>query len=91
MLSYKLFHYRALTRIGNSYYKEGNYEDAKKFYDKSLLENRCKETLQKFKDCEKKLEAAKKLAYVNPEIAIEEKNKGNECFKKGLYQLYTKF
>jgi len=83
-VDYKLIA-KALTRIGNSYYKQDNLEEAKKYYDKSLLENRCKETLQKYNDCIKKLEVQKKLAYINPEIAIEEKNKGNEYFKKGAY------
>ena len=75
------FH-RAFTRIGNSYYKQENLEEAKKYYDKSLLENSCKETLQKRDECKKKLEAQKKLAYINPDIAIEEKNKGNELISK---------
>merc|ERR1712183_627632 len=59
-VDYKLIA-KALTRIGNSYYKQDNLEEAKKYYDKSLLENRCKETLQKYNDCIKKLEVQKKL------------------------------
>lgn len=76
---------KAFSRMGNSYSKEGDLPNALKHYNKSLTEHRTKETLGKVQDIEKQMKEKERLAYINPEISQEEKDKGNDFYKKGQY------
>lgn len=76
--------------MGNAYLKKGDYEKAKFYYEKSLTEHRTPETRAKLADVEKLLHDEKKKAYINPEVSLEEKTKGNECFQKGDYATAVK-
>ncbi|XP_046849582.1 stress-induced-phosphoprotein 1-like [Xenia sp. Carnegie-2017] len=76
---------RALERIGNTYLKLNKLEEAIKYYERSLTESRSDALVKKVNQLKKDIKEKEKLAYINPEIAEQEKLKGNELFKGGKF------
>lgn len=71
--------------MGNVKSQQKEYEAAIKYFNHSLSEHRNPEILTKKQEVEKILKEQQKLAYVNPEIAEQEKTKGNEYYQKADY------
>jgi len=76
---------KAYTRIATCYEKEDNFEQAIKWYNKSLSEHRDKKILEKVNKIEKLKRESERRAYFNLEKAEEERAAGNECFKQGAF------
>lgn len=76
---------KAFTRIGNAYKALKDYGKAKIFYEKSLSEHRTPETRELLSKVEKLIKEHERVAYIDPAKAEEEKEKGNELFRKGDY------
>lgn len=81
---------KAFTRIGNAYRKLEDYKSAKTYFEKSLSEHRTPDVKALLSDTEKKIKECERLAYIDPARAEEEKEKGNEFFKKGDYSTAVK-
>lgn len=76
---------RAYGKIAYAYQENGDLDKAIEFFEKSLLEHsdpRLKDALREAQNLKKKLDAER---YINPEIAEEHNNKGNELYKAGKY------
>lgn len=81
---------KAFTRIGNAYRKLEDFKSAKTYFEKSLSEHRTVDVKALLSDTEKKIKEYERLAYIDPAKAEEEKEKGNEFFKKGDYSAAVK-
>eukprot|EP00122_Pirum_gemmata_P007907 Pgem_evm1s7271 len=62
-------------RLGNSYVKEEDYENAVEYFNRSLTEHRSKEALNKLRETERIIKDRKIQAYIDPEKSLEEKEK----------------
>ncbi|XP_059485534.1 stress-induced-phosphoprotein 1 [Neocloeon triangulifer] len=76
---------KAFTRIGNAYKRLNDWNNAKIYYEKSMLEHRTPESKTLLSQAEKMIKELERKAYINPEKAEVEKELGNELFKKGNY------
>ncbi|CAJ0584702.1 unnamed protein product, partial [Mesorhabditis spiculigera] len=76
---------KAMARAANAYLKKGEKKEALTWFQKSLSEHRDQDLVKKAKALENQIKDEEKRAYINPELADEEKKKGNELFKKGDY------
>jgi stress-induced-phosphoprotein 1 len=85
VLHYVGFFCRAYARMANVKTQEKDYENALKYYNHSLSEHRNPDILTKKQEVEKILKEQEKNAYINPELAEQEKTKGNEFFQKADY------
>jgi len=82
---------KAFSRAGNAYERKGDLKQAYDYLQKSLSEHRDPAIVKKAVEIEKAFKEQERLAYINPEIAEEEKNKGNAAFAKGDYPTAIKF
>jgi len=74
---------RAFQRMGNAYVKQEKYNEAISAFNAALTEHRTPETLDALRKAEKLKKEKDEKDYINPELSLEAKNKGNECFKLG--------
>lgn len=81
---------KALSRLASSHNQLGDLKQAQFYYQKSLTEHRIPETLTKLSAVEKSLKEIERKEYINPELSLEEKKKGNEEFSKGNYPVALK-
>ena len=81
---------KTIARKANALLQLKKYDESIEMYQKALLENQdhgIKMALQKAQKTKKDEEA---LAYINPEIAEQHRQKGNELFKEAKYPLALK-
>ncbi|XP_057518652.1 hsp70-Hsp90 organizing protein 2-like [Amaranthus tricolor] len=80
---------RALTRKGTALAKMAktskDYEPAIEAYQKALTEHRNPDTLKKLNEAEKAKKDLEQQEYFDPNIADQEREKGNEYFKEQKY------
>ena len=88
---------KALGRIGTAYAKKDDLGNAIKWYEKSLIEHRTADVLNKLKEVgvvaelrvhalmagqiEKQKAEMDKQAYINPELSAKAREEGNTLFK----------
>lgn len=71
--------------MGNAYVKMEKYDDAVEALEHSLAEDRAPATLELLKKVNKIKEEQALKAYINPQLSLEHKEKGNQYFKEGKY------
>lgn len=74
---------KALARMGNAYRRNNDPKNAKMAYEKALTEHRTPEYRTALSELEALIRKQEAESYINPELAEQEKNVGNDLFKKG--------
>lgn len=81
---------KAFTRAGNSSRKLNENKQARTYYEKSLSEHRTPEVKTLLSKIEAVIKEEERRAFIDPVKAEEEKEKGNEYFKKGDFSSAVK-
>lgn len=81
---------KAFARIGNAYRKKEDYKQAKIYFEKAMSEHRTPQVKASISEVESIIKEMERNAYINPELAEQEKEQGNELFKKGDYSTAIK-
>ncbi|KAF6017017.1 STIP1 [Bugula neritina] len=76
---------KPLARIGNAYLKQDDLDNALLFLNKSMSEFRDSTVIKKTHEVQKLIKEKELRAYINPELALEEKQKGNSFFTQGKF------
>ncbi|CCW60250.1 unnamed protein product [Phytomonas sp. EM1] len=76
---------KLLTRQAFCHQKQKKYDEAIGLYKKALVEWRNPDTLAKLNACEKERDKAIADAYIDPEIARQKKEEGNDYFKQDKF------
>ena len=76
---------KILTRKAQIKHKAGSYAEAIELYQSALRENRNADTLKKLNACEREKKESETAAYINPELSLEAKTRGNDLFKSNKY------
>lgn len=74
---------KAYGRIGSSYLKKDELENAVEYFNKSLMEHRTPDVLNKLRATEKELRIRQEQSYIDPQKAEAAREEGNEKFKNG--------
>mmetsp|Transcript_38757 Transcript_38757/g.51066 ORF Transcript_38757/g.51066 Transcript_38757/m.51066 type:complete len:586 (-) Transcript_38757:388-2145(-) len=74
---------KAYVRIGKAHYAKNEFEEAVKNLEAAQVENYTKEIERLIKKYQLEMRKAAEQAYINPELALEAKEKGNEKFRAG--------
>lgn len=69
-------------RIASAYLKKNDYDSAIKAYGKAQMEQYDKNIERKMKNLELELKKLKQQQYINPELALEAKERGNKAFRE---------
>jgi stress-induced-phosphoprotein 1 len=81
---------KAMARMGKAYTKLNDLYNAKSAYEKALTEHRTPDYRTALSEIESLIKKKEAEDYINPAIADEEKQKGNECFKNGDFSSAVK-
>lgn len=76
---------KLMTRHAFCLQKQKKYAEAIDLYKRALVEWRNPDTLKKLTECEKEQQKAIEEAYINPEIAQQKKDEGNQFFKEDKF------
>jgi stress-induced-phosphoprotein 1 len=74
---------KAYGRIGSSYLKKEELTEAIEYFNKSLMEHRTPDILNKLRSTEKELRTRQEQSYIDPVKADAAREEGNEKFKSG--------
>ncbi|KAJ6232157.1 hsp70-hsp90 organizing protein [Anaeramoeba flamelloides] len=82
---------KVYCRMGNGHKRQGELEKSIEMYKKALTEHRSASILKLLRSTEKEKEEKDRLAYIDPEKAVEAKNEGNKHFKNNDFPEAIKF